>query len=388
MAPASDTSSDYAFPTARERLAKIQTRVVGGRNLKLANYVRDIYDSGAKMFTKDMFRQLEADLAKDPRPDKISICTMNGMVRSVSLGSFPPGNGSDAANDHVAHFGFKIYQCMVDEAEDGADDYRPDANMEKKPITDEDRMYATQTVFLGWSSDDLTSPVDLAQLQAAWDEARALWLESDSYAKLTELVTESKPKANKVVCFGLGSLEGSVDYSTLDLKHSLDGLPRRSAITQHLAAITMATLLGQQRGIDRVPILVQDPAYTTLGQQFLAAQDIEVIGGNGALGFTYVDEDTLVVSCHPNVPVKQIVADIARPAAMLWNEVRLEETVAEWSIHTTYDGQETLCLPWVTDEDSPRTRELVKGYDMHKFCLDPERFGDLGFYVRKDEGSA
>ncbi|KAK7430498.1 hypothetical protein QQZ08_003017 [Neonectria magnoliae] len=383
MAPASDTSSDGAFPTARARLAKLQTRVVCGRNLKLANYVRDVYASGAKMFTKDMFRQMEADLAKDPRPDRISVCSMNGMARSMSLSPYSPGNGSNAANDHVAHFGFKIYQSMIHNAEEGCNDEQADAIMDKEPITDEDRMYATQTVFLGWSYVDLTSPVDLARLQAAWDEAQALWLESDSYAKLTELVTKSKPKANKVICFGLGSLEGTVNYSTLDLKHSLDGLPRRSAITQHLAAITMATLLGQQQDTGRVPILVQDPAYTMLGQQFLAAQDIEVVGGNGALGFTHVDDDTLVFSCHPNVPVKQIVADIARPAAMLWNEVRLAEREAEWSIHTTYDGEETLCMPWVTDEDSPRTRELVKEYDMHTFCLDPERFGDLGFYVRK-----
>jgi hypothetical protein len=40
---------------------------------ELAQYVRDLYASGAKLWTKDMFRDIEAELAKEPKPDAIMI---------------------------------------------------------------------------------------------------------------------------------------------------------------------------------------------------------------------------------------------------------------------------------------------------------------------------
>jgi len=39
----------------------------------------------------------------------------------------------------------------------------------------------------------------------------------------------------------------------------------------------------------------------------------------------------VVFSCHPNIPVKQVVADIARPAAMIWNRIQpAAEEKTEW----------------------------------------------------------
>ena len=49
---------------------------------RLAQYVRDLYDSGAKMYTRDMFRDLDWELAKEPMPDTV-------MLRSSTLISFP-----------------------------------------------------------------------------------------------------------------------------------------------------------------------------------------------------------------------------------------------------------------------------------------------------------
>lgn len=41
--------------------------------------------------------------------------------------------------------------------------------------------------------------------------------------------------------------------------------------------------------------------------------------------------------------------------------------------------------PWVTDEDSVRTRELITGYDKVNFPYERERFGRLEIYLRKPE---
>jgi hypothetical protein len=43
----------------------------GGR--VLAQYVRRLYDSGAKLWTKEMFRDIEAELAKEPKPHAVMI---------------------------------------------------------------------------------------------------------------------------------------------------------------------------------------------------------------------------------------------------------------------------------------------------------------------------
>ncbi|KPM43763.1 hypothetical protein AK830_g2799 [Neonectria ditissima] len=379
MDSSSDTSSNAGLSRAYQDLAKIQNRVITPKKRELGNYVRDLYASGAKMFTKDMLRRAEADLAKSPLPDQTEILCMNGMTYAWDLAR----RRDDEIEEHnVPCLDFHIYQGLVFETERSFGSEATEAIEDKIPITDEDRAYASQAVYVKWSTENSPSHVDYARLQEAWDESREIWLNSDSCTHLTEALEKTKPKVQKLVCFGLGSLEGTAKYSSLEKLH-IDGRPRRSAISQHLAAITMADVLGKQQGTARLPILVQDPDYTTLAKEFLAAQDIEVVGGRGALGFTYIDDDSLVFSCHPNVPVKQIVADLARPAAMLWNEVEYEERKPEFRVEVM-GGEERLCWPWVTDEDSPRTREMVQEYDLHAFKLDVERFGELAFYVRKD----
>ena len=40
--------------------------------------------------------------------------------------------------------------------------------------------------------------------------------------------------------------------------------------------------------------------------------------------------------------------------------------------------------PWKTDQDSPRTRQMIEGFDQFDFPVEPERFGNLKIYVRKD----
>ena len=51
----------------------------GGR--QLAQYVQDLYASGAKLWTKDMFRDIEAELAKEPKPHAIMIRSSKRIPR-------------------------------------------------------------------------------------------------------------------------------------------------------------------------------------------------------------------------------------------------------------------------------------------------------------------
>lgn len=183
------------------------------------------------------------------------------------------------------------------------------------------------------------------ELRLAWDEALYNWERNPTREKLFSALASihCPANANKLVCFGLGSLEGSQNYNILYERSKKDNLPLRSAMTQHLAALDMATALGDKIGTEPLRILAQDPAYSVTAQRLLAEEGIEVVAGRGCLGFTYVDENAIVFSCHPDIPVKQIVADIATPAGMIWNRVRPKsQEKTDWTITEAW-GQEIVC---------------------------------------------
>lgn len=209
-------------------------------------------------------------------------------------------------------------------------------------MSDNDKR-AAACVALSLVQSHLDSPLASShKLQTAWEEARHNWSQSGVCSELIAILGAQAhiPNATKIVCFGLGNLEGSSSVHGLDGISSCDGLPHRGAMTQHAAALTMATVLGERFGSGPLAVLAQDPAYTSLEKPLLENAGIKVVDGYGSLAFTHVDANTIVFSCHPNIPVKQIVADIARPAAMIWNRVKAaEEEKSEWVIREK-DGYE------------------------------------------------
>ena len=69
--------------------------------------------------------------------------------------------------------------------------------------------------------------------------------------------------------------------------------------------------------------IVQEPIYLDTCKEALRARGVEI--AEPETGFLLVDERTLVITVSCNVPVRQIVADLARPAGMIWNRVEPEE---------------------------------------------------------------
>lgn len=141
-----------------------------------------------------------------------------------------------------------------------------------------------------------------------------MWEGSDACRELREtLASATLPTGiTKIVCFGLGSLQ-----------HRNTG-----PCAQHAAALTMAEALKEKTGFG-VSYYVQDPAYSDICKQVLGHHAFIVLAGER--GFTEVDGDTLVFSVSPNVPVKQIVTELARPAAVVWNKVRpAEGEITKW----------------------------------------------------------
>lgn len=81
-------------------------------------------------------------------------------------------------------------------------------------------------------------------------------------------------------------------------------------------------------GDAEIKCYAQDPIYTPVDEKVLSEAVFTVLDDPRA--FLEIDEASVVISCAPNIPVRQIVADIARPAIMIWDKVRVEDTSIIW----------------------------------------------------------
>ncbi|POR35202.1 Uncharacterized protein TPAR_04632 [Tolypocladium paradoxum] len=209
---------------------------------------------------------------------------------------------------------------------------------------------------------------------SAWDEHIEKLAHGETWRQLEETLGKATfPRhIDKIIGFGLGEM------TSIDGPCGLIEEGRGRTCMQHALVLSLARLLEQKTGV-KVECHVQDPGYTRLCKEALAAKGIKV--AEPETGFLLVDEATLVFSVSPNVPVRQIIADVARPAAMIWHPVEEEEERREWR----KDSKGTWISPHTTDPDSPRLREMVKGYTMLPFPQDWTYFGELAVYVRKGD---
>ncbi|CAH0046347.1 unnamed protein product [Clonostachys solani] len=348
-------------------------------------YIKALYNSGAKLWTKEMFALAEAELAKQPIPRFIELRSMNGKLRHKRLPRAPPtspqrpGGGSMGRPlPSIRYFLYQDLKGIVSEKE-----YDHNLGETVAALSDEaKRTLATRAMSISLISYAPCS-IDYVTIRGRWDAvAKHYWPLSYTCAEISNILEEQaaiSKTINKVVCFGLGSLGWSIE--TEDARYEPEERIY-SAIIQHAAALTIANVIGKRLGVGSLTVFCQDPIYNDADKRVLAEAGIQVVGGRGGLGFTLIDEDTVVFSCHPNIPVKQVVADLGRPAILICNEVR-EEGDEQWRVYERH-GNFGLLSPYSTDHDSPRTREMVKGYHRFPFPTDRLGFGDIQIYVRKD----
>ena len=133
-------------------------------------------------------------------------------------------------------------------------------------------------------------------------------------------------RVTKIVCFGLGDLnikpkdwwrmrEEEMPPDQRVLESSLIDAP----LIHHAMALTIADIVRSSAdpGSPGVRILSQDPGYVDQTKDLLET-GIEVVGAGGAGGFAEVDDESVVLSAFPSVPIQQIIADLARPVAIVY----------------------------------------------------------------------
>jgi hypothetical protein len=156
-----------------------------------------------------------------------------------------------------------------------------------------------------------------AAVEQLLKEAIQSWEQSETCQRLKIALQDADLpcEITTVVGFACGDmafLDGSLDRA------------QRSA-SQHALLLTLQSVLQEKNKTKKGQILcyTQDPIYNTVDKTVLGNFGIEVI--DDPEGFLQVDDGSVVFSCAPNIPVKQVIADLARPAILIWSPPVVEK---------------------------------------------------------------
>lgn len=160
----------------------------------------------------------------------------------------------------------------------------------------------------------------IAQPIQAFDEKDLLWQNSTTCKQLAVLVQDllGINTVKKVLCFGLGDFCRTApewlkkQHNSWDETSDMENV--MGCMIQHSMALTIAQLCG---GNETVSLLAQDLDYTEVAEKILTKKEFKIVGPHGAGGFAEIDEDSIVISAFAAAPVKQIIADIARPVLII-----------------------------------------------------------------------
>jgi hypothetical protein len=143
-----------------------------------------------------------------------------------------------------------------------------------------------------------------ARLAVAFQLELTRWKASQPSEELHEILARAEiPPIKKIVAFGLGTM----------MQHDIDE-PRARPLAQHAMLLQVAEFFHETQP----RILLQDPDYREHDKAVVEGLWVNAGFVDDPQGFLEIDDDTLVVSIRPDVPVRTIVADIATPAAMIW----------------------------------------------------------------------
>ncbi|KAF4943685.1 hypothetical protein FSARC_14852 [Fusarium sarcochroum] len=215
----------------------------------------------------------------------------------------------------------------------------------------------------------------MSNANLVFEETKIQWKQSQSCKLLESQLRDQlgAGKVTKIICCGLGDMyRKPPEWFKRRTGSTADVDVVRPSMVQHLFALTMTEVLRNMSG-EEVKLLAQDPDYTKDTIEILETNGFSVVGQFGAGGFAEIDDDSVVLSAFIRAPLKQIIADIARPIAIMSTGF------------TAFNDQEK---PWA-DADSPRTEEMWHEYHDFNFHIGPgdeelmSKLQDLHFYVRK-----
>lgn len=217
----------------------------------------------------------------------------------------------------------------------------------------------------------------LKDTRDAFHSYRGTWEASEDCRRLKSSMAAaaSLPGITKIIAFACSSMSRDDAYT------------RHRSATQHALILTLRDLLQASQPGVQIRCLAQDPVYTEVDRAVLAEVGVTVV--DDPQGFLGVDDQSVVLSFSPNVCVRQIITDLARPVVLAWDTVLTEEqTIDHWAAayelphkgsRSAEDVEARLC-----DPESSRVRAMVREEYVQVENLDTEDFGDISVYIRCD----
>ncbi|KJK81980.1 hypothetical protein H634G_03244 [Metarhizium anisopliae BRIP 53293] len=299
--------------------------------------VRELYDAGTPFFTKEMIQlaqdQVDEIAESSVSTEKVEHLGFDGKMHSQSL---PPSYFFSKIDDGilVPIVGYKSFEALT---------ILP-------PNRVDDNLFVS--VRVSGSLRLINKPPDILQDDArcAFDQHFDLWQQGKDWADLKERIRphlSTLPMTiDKIIGFGLGVLTMEAGCN------DDDGWVKRCS-EQHALMLTLAKMLQEHTG-NSVKCFAQDPAYSNTCKDILGKRDVEIVHGD--TGFLLVDENSIMLSFSPTVPVRQVIADLARPAMMVCNMIS-RSTTREWRRRGGVN-----ISPFTTDPVSPRVMAMKEEY--------------------------
>ncbi|KAI1776120.1 hypothetical protein F4818DRAFT_413106 [Hypoxylon cercidicola] len=272
----------------------------------ISREIQDLYDANTPLFTKDSIRKVgdKLDVFQKGTLDsgEITLKGINGVDYKVFID--PPYHNS-SPNQHLGCSTWIIDYRSIQRFttyRDRRSFYPREAYLPMVILA------CTREIEHNPKYEEKRPVFSTEGLSRVYQDAKRQWRTGEYQERLQmALATIEVPFVlNKVVALALGPLKlgsGICDAS----------------IDQHvLVSVIHSSLL--QHGILSVTSerYVQDPAYTQMDRDVLSSEGFTVL--NDPQAFLVLDESSILVSINPDIPVKQIVADICRPGIIIWDK--------------------------------------------------------------------
>jgi hypothetical protein len=175
----------------------------------------------------------------------------------------------------------------------------------------------------GWSMKPLPD-LPLEEAEKLFKTSLEEWESSEQCKQFRSLIASANwhEGITKIVAFACGRFSSVTPDSRYSRANARSG-------AQHALIFTLRDILSNMWVGDRKTIkcYAQDPAYTATDKSLLEQAGVTIL--NDPEAFLEVDESTVVLSVSPSVCVRQVVADIARPAIMIWDPIKWNENEME-----------------------------------------------------------
>ncbi|RMZ85263.1 hypothetical protein DV738_g379, partial [Chaetothyriales sp. CBS 135597] len=318
---------------------------------KISAHILSLYQAGEPLFSKELLRRVSQQLKA--KSQKVSVRGLDGVDVDFDIETGQVFDAGDPDGEpfilyfpiqFIASYGFgfipRIAYCSLWIFH----------NLQKR-----DR--ATQ---------NLISPgpcPSAEEVREFFSKTKQAWEASKERRQLESILSAKTPTVHikKIVAFACGGM------------NYFDEAPWaiRSAY-QHALILNIRDVLRTRQECDNIECYAQDPEYTEIDKDVLNQSGITVLGD--PQGFLEVDDSTLVLSFGPDIPVRQIIADIARPAMMIWDRLKpCEDELNDMNMRST-------------DPDSYRLRKMIQSsYEAIDFPSDLEAFKhtDIKFIARR-----